>query len=198
MRNAHFTRRDFLASASQAVSGGWLALQLPWLAALAGCERHEDTAEKFARLSPVEARTMRAFAAHIIPSGDGTPGAEEAGAIHFIDRALDLPLFASVVPLIHAGLADLDARARTIDDRGGFAALSSAQQEKLLRGIEHDRFFEAARRLVVMGTFCDPSRGGNRGGAGWMMIDMGHQPSYAVPFGWYDAEAAQETAPHAV
>jgi gluconate 2-dehydrogenase gamma chain len=193
MRAVEPTRREFLADVSKAVSGGWLALQLPWLAALSGCEhRNAATDGDLARLSPAEARTMRAFAAQIIPSGDGSPGAEEAGAVQFIDRALGMPLFADSVPLIHAGLAELDARARVADDRDTFAALTSAQQVALMRSMENDHFFAVARKLVVMGTLAEPSYGGNRGHAGWAMIGMDHQPSYTAPFGWYDAHAAAD------
>ncbi len=38
-------------------------------------------------------------------------------------------------------------------------------------------FFTAARALVVIGTFADPSYGGNKGGAGWMMIGIDHRPT---------------------
>lgn len=130
---------------------------------------------------------MRAFAAQIIPSDDGSPGAVEAGAVHFVDRAFAMPFFAGIVPTIRAGLADLDERARAIDRSAVFASLSSAQQIAIMRRIESDVFFLAARTLVLVGTFGDPSYGGNRGGAGWAMVDIDHRPSYTAPFGWYDA-----------
>jgi gluconate 2-dehydrogenase gamma chain len=185
MSSAPLTRRDFLADLSRTAAAGGLALQLPWLAALASCAR-EDVS--FARLTPAEARAMRAFAAQIVPSDDGAPGAEEAGAVHFVDRALGMPLFADSVPLVRAGLADLDNRAKAIGARTGFASASAAQQVAIMRQIEHGAFFTAARNLVVIGTFADPSYGGNRNGAGWAMIGIEHRPSYAAPFGWYDAQ----------
>ena len=40
-------------------------------------------------------------------------------------------------------------------------------------------------------------KGGNKGGAGWMMIGIDHRPSYSAPFGWYDASLGQD-APRAV
>jgi gluconate 2-dehydrogenase gamma chain len=133
---------------------------------------------------------MRAFAAQILPSDDEVPGAEEAGAVHFVDRALGLPLFSDKAALIRSGLADLDARARAFDASGGFASLSAAQQIAIMQRIESEPFFAAARALVVIGTLADPSYGGNRGGAGWTMIGMQHEPSYSAPFGWYDAPHA--------
>lgn len=130
---------------------------------------------------------MQAFAAQIIPSDDATPGAEEAGAVYFVDRALGQPSFAASLPVIRDGLGDLDARARRLGVRG-FASLSSAQQIAVMREVEKTSFFTAARTLVLIGTFADPSYGGNRNGTGWAMMGMDHRPSYSAPFGWYDAQ----------
>ncbi|MEP6494474.1 MAG: gluconate 2-dehydrogenase subunit 3 family protein [bacterium] len=187
MNDQQINRRDFLADLARAATAGNLVLQLPWLAALAGCAR--DRAP-FVKFTPAEASTMRAFAAQIIPSDDGTPGAEEVGAVYFIDRALTLPYFASHVSVIRVGLADLDGRALAFGARGGFASLPSAQQIAVMRQVEHDPFFATARSLVIIGTFADPSHGGNRDRAAWTMIGMEHRPSYTAPFGWYDAEVA--------
>ena len=191
MNDTHITRRDFLGHMSRGGTAGALLLQLPWLATLAGCAGDTDT---FAHLSGDEARTMRAFAAQILPSSDGTPGAEEAGAVQFIDRALGQPFFAGSAPVIRAGLADLDTRARERREAGtragGFASLSGPRQIEVMRQIEHAPFFNAARALVLIGTFADSSYGGNRAGAGWAMIGMEHRASFAAPYGWYDAQPA--------
>lgn len=185
-------RRDFVIDSSRIAIAAWAALELPWLGAVTACgPGDEQAARSLVRLSPAEARTMRAFAAQIIPSEDGVPGAEEAGAIQFVDRALGMPSFVELAPVIRAGLADLDARARTLGRRD-FASLSSEQQVTIMREIEAEPFFAAARLLVVIGTFADPSHGGNQGAAGWMMIGMDHRPSYTAPFGWYDAKAAAQ------
>jgi gluconate 2-dehydrogenase gamma chain len=137
---------------------------------------------------------MRAFAARIIPSDGGHPGAEEAGAVYFIDRVLARPLYAASAPIVRGGLAQLDARARAAGERSGFAPLSAARQIEIMRQVEHLPFFETARTLVVIGTLADSSHGGNRGGAGWSMIGFAHRPSYAPPFGWYDAQAVSNSA----
>ena len=195
MSVAHPTRRDFLADTSRAATAGWLSLQLPWLAAIAGCAR--DDARKgnpFVTLTAAEGRTMRAFAAQIIPSDDGTPGAEEAGAVYFVDRALGMPFFADRLPIIRAGLADLDAWSEVIGMRGGFASRSEAQQIAIIARIDHTPFFAAAHALVVIGTFADPSYGGNKGGAGWTMIGIDHRPTYTAPFGWYDDPSRTDPA----
>lgn len=107
--------------------------------------------------------------------------------MHFIERALAVPFFAHYAPVISGGSADLDRRADAAGARQGFSSLPAAGQIALMREIEHTEFFAAARTLVVMGTFADPSHGGNQNGLGWNLIGIDHRPSYAPPFGWYDA-----------
>jgi len=130
---------------------------------------------------------MQAFAAQIIPSDDGTPGANELGAAYFVDRALGTPYFSPNLQILRAGLEDLDAQARAAGERSGFASLDARRQIAIMRNIEHTPFFAAARTLVVIGAFADPSHGGNKGGAGWAMLGVEHRPSFSAPFGWYDA-----------
>jgi gluconate 2-dehydrogenase gamma chain len=182
------TRRNFLAHSGQSLSAGWLSFQLPWIAVLAGCARDDaNRGDALLNLTPAEGRTMEAFAGRIIPSDDGTPGANELGVVYFIDRALGTSYFAPNLVLLRAGLADLDARARGAGEHKGFASLGTREQIGIMRQIERTAFFAAARTLVVIGAFADPSHGGNKGGAGWMMIGMEHRPSFTAPFGWYDA-----------
>jgi gluconate 2-dehydrogenase gamma chain len=186
------SRRDFLADSGRVATASWIALHLPWLTALASCARED---RELTHLTTAEASAMRAFAAQILPTDEHGPGAEEAGAVHFIDRALSLPFFAASVPAIHAGLADLDARAREAGAPNGFASLSSDRQIAIMRQIEHEPFFTTARTLVVIGTFADPSYGGNKDGTGWRLVGIDHRPSYQAPFGWYDAQPNANT-PH--
>jgi gluconate 2-dehydrogenase gamma chain len=183
------TRRHFLVDSARTAALGWLAAQLPLLASLSSCAREDAIQNKaFTSLTTGEGRAMRAFAAQIIPSDSESPGAEEAGAVYFIDRALTLPFFVESVPVIRGGLADLDGRARLIEGKASFASLGGAQQIAIMRQIEQTPFFSTARTLVVIGTFADPSHGGNRNRVGWTMIGIDHRPSYAPPFGWYDAQ----------
>jgi hypothetical protein len=55
---------------------------------------------------------MSAFAAQILPADADSPGANDLGAVQFIDRVLGHPYFVAMTPLIRAGLTDLDVRAR--------------------------------------------------------------------------------------
>ena len=182
------TRRDFLAQSGQSLSAGWLSFQLPWIAVLASCAREDaNRGAALLHLTPAEGRAMRAFAAQIIPSDDGTPGANELGVIYFVDRALGTPYFSPSLQILRAGLEGLDAQARAAGERNGFASLDPRRQIAIMRQIEHTPFFAAARTLVVIGAFADPSHGGNKGGAGWAMLGIEHRPSFSAPFGWYDA-----------
>lgn len=181
-------RRTFLAGAARVAAAGWLSLEVQLLA---GCARDNSARDKsdasITHLTPAEARTMRAFAAQILPSDDGTPGAEELGAVYFVDRAFDMPFFADSVPIMRHGLADLDARATAASGHRDFASATSAQQIAIMRQVEATPFFATARTLVVIGALADPSYGGNRGRAGWSLLGIDHRPSYTAPYGWYDA-----------
>jgi hypothetical protein len=137
---------------------------------------------------------MEAFAAQIIPPVGGEPGAVELGAVAFVESALAKPFFAPTLPVVRAGLADLDARGRDLREPGGFARLTRPRQAVILRQIEHTDFFQAARTLVLIGSFADPSHGGNRNGAGWTMLALDHRPIYTAPFGYYDGPTAPARA----
>lgn len=185
------TRREFVSSAAALWGGGWLWLQLPAVATLSACAR--DAARRndpFTTLSAPEGHAMRAFAARIIPSGDGQPGAEEAGAAWFADGALGGPL-AQARDLIAAGLADLDARAMAAHSVP-FADASADQQDAIMRAVEDTAFFFTARLLTVAGTFSDPSHGGNRDHAGFALLQMEHAHAFRPPFGWYDEQYIRE------
>jgi gluconate 2-dehydrogenase gamma chain len=140
--------------------------------------------EPYTNLTPAEGRTLEAIASRLIPSDQNGPGALEAGAVRYIDRALGSAL-ASSRSSYRAGLAALDSRAR---DAGGdsFAALGPEAQDELLAAIERDAaplqsditdyplspadFFALVREHTLEGTFCDPYYGGNRDFIGWTMV----------------------------
>ncbi|MEP6491715.1 MAG: gluconate 2-dehydrogenase subunit 3 family protein [bacterium] len=181
-----------MIDAARSAAAGWLALQLPLLVA---CARDADGRDPgLAHLTRAEAQTMRAFAAQILPFENGRPGADEAGAVTFVDRALGMPFFAESVPTLRLGLADLDSRAAATGARDGFASIPGNQQIRLMRAIEQTPFFAVARSLVVIGTLADPYHGGNRDHAGWVLLGIDHRPSFSAPFGWYDASTASNSA----
>ena len=134
-----------------------------------------------------EARTIEAVTARIIPGDAHNPGAKEAGAVIFIDRAL-AGYFSHLQIFYREGIAALDRSSRS---RFGcaFLNLSESQQDELLRTIEggleqrsiegalrDDRsgklfqFFSVVYEHTLEGTFGDPIYGGNRDAIGWKMV----------------------------
>ena len=183
-------RRGFLIESARVATAGWLALQLPLLASLQACARQDFTQNApLKTLTPAEGASMRAFAAQILPAEHDLPGAEEAGAVFFIDRAVSVPPYAEKLPELRAGLAALDARAKALGAAKGFASLDSVQQVTVMREVETSSFFKTARMLTLMGTFSEPSYGGNRDGIGWHLAGMEHADTFQAPFGWYDDPA---------
>ena len=185
------SRRDFLQSASMMLGGGWLALHATEVEAL-GLAAHRAVLrqEPFQNLSPVQARTLAAFAEQIVPS-DSLPGAREAGAIYFIDKSLGGFASGFKDPVLGAAAA-LDEAARKANSKvTSFADLSIKQQVSVMKKMEREGWFFPVRMLAVLGVFADPSYGGNRNHVGFTILDMQHAPAYQPPFGYYDAEVAK-------
>lgn len=139
-------------------------------------------------LTIAQAEVIDAMTSRILPAVDGRPGARELGVRYFIDRALST-FNAGQKKLYTAGIADLNRRAtRRWNGTTGFATLTSAQQDELLRAIEKTPFFQAVRFDTVVGAFALPTWGGNRDYAGWHLLGLEHQPRFEAPFGYYDAD----------
>jgi len=138
----------------------------------------QPAAEPYKNLSEAEARTLEAIVARLIPSDARSPGALEAGAARYIDRALGDALAASRAAYT-AGLAALDAHARGAAGKP-FAELGAERQDALLRELEQNAakgftpsaaaFFELVLGHTLEGTFSDPYYGGNRDFIGWELI----------------------------
>jgi gluconate 2-dehydrogenase gamma chain len=135
-------------------------------------------AEALETLTAAESSTLEAIVARLIPTDDNGPGAAEARAGRYIDRALGGAL-ASSRDAYRAGLAAVDRYART--SRGApFQQLSPENQDAVLRDMENDvatgfgpassSFFTLVRAHTIQGTFCDPYYGGNAGFIGWDLI----------------------------
>lgn len=186
--NSHPTRRDFVSSAASALGGAWLARLAPLIAAAQACARDAmESGAAFGTFTPREGADFDALAARIVPTDD-TPGAREAGAVYFADRALGRFL-ADLLPIVRAGLSDLSRRATAADSAAGaFADLSEARQDEVIGAIEREEpdFFFFARLLVGLGLVTLPEHGGNRGGVGWQLIGFEGAFAYQPPFGYYD------------
>jgi len=134
--------------------------------------------EALETLTAAEADVLEAIVARLIPTDENGPGAAEARAAHYIDRALAGPL-ASSRAAYALGLAGVDGYAKA--SKGApFAELSSADQDAVLLDMEKNIatgfepnssvFFEMVRTHTIQGTFGDPYYGGNANFVGWDLI----------------------------
>jgi gluconate 2-dehydrogenase gamma chain len=150
----------------------------------AATPQHGTTPAVTARREPLESLTaaesdlLEAICARIIPTDANGPGAREARAAHYIDRALAGALKPSRAAYT-AGLASLDRYARS--SRGApFTELSTRDQDSLLIDVETGAatgftggaggFFAMVRSHTLQGTFGDPYYGGNANFVGWDLI----------------------------
>jgi len=134
--------------------------------------------EALETLTAAESDTLEAIVARLIPSDENGPGAAEARAAHYIDRALAGPL-ASARKAYGAGLAALNTYAQTTKGEP-FARLQAKDQDAVLSEMEKNAamgftpnsstFFNLLRAHAIQGTFCDPYYGGNASFVGWDLI----------------------------
>ena len=181
------TRRDLLKLAGVAGAG----VALPETAAAVDAATAISAAqaagaavarEPLQALTAVEADLLDAIVARLIPSDANGPGAREAQAVRYIDRALAGALSGSR-DAYRAGLAALDRYARS--SRGApFTSLSPTDQDSLLIDVETGAatgsgagfdgssaaFFALVRTHTLQGTFGDPFYGGNANFVGWDLI----------------------------
>jgi len=127
-----------------------------------------------AALTSAERATLDALAERIIPTDELGPGAVDAGAVVYIERALAGP-YAGRLDEYRSGLALLDDAAAQAHG-APFPQLGADDQDALLSRFERSEradergFFEMARAHVLEGMFGDPAWGGNAGRAGWRLI----------------------------
>jgi len=175
------TRRSLLLSTLSAAT----------LADVATAQQHAHaaTAAKalLRYLTPTDTPEIEALAAQIIPS-DGTPGAKEAGCIHFIDRALKT-FDQEKRTLYRDGLAAQKKRAELLPSSISIARLDPAHAIALLKSIEQTEFFALLRTHTIMGFLAAPEWGGNQGMVGWAHIGLEHKMDFQPPFGFYDEKS---------
>jgi gluconate 2-dehydrogenase gamma chain len=125
-----------------------------------------------------EGRPMDAIVARLIPTDALGPGATEAHAVTYIDRALGDALKTSKATY-SSGLAALDRYART-SRAAPFTQLSAVDQDSVLIDVETGAatgfagssavFFAMVLNHTHQGTFGDPYYGGNANFVGWDLI----------------------------
>jgi gluconate 2-dehydrogenase gamma chain len=186
------SRRSFLLSSGGLLTSVWLGTH--WSAIAAAAHHAEEmaaapTAVGFQFFSPGDAADVGAIAAQIVPSG-ATPGAREAHAVYFTDRALST-FFAGWAPDYRAGLTEFQSKFRAANPAAAsFAAASSDEQIAFLKTVDHTPFFQTERTLTLLGMFTSPKYGGNYEGSGWKLMGFEDRHIFAPPFGYYDAEYA--------
>jgi|SRR5687767_9775762 len=134
--------------------------------------------EPIENLTAYEADMLEAICARIIPTDANGPGAREARAAHYIDRALGGALSGSKAAYT-SGLAAFDAYCRS-SRRAPFTELPVRDQDSVLIDVETGAatgftgsaaaFFAMVRTHTLQGTFGDPYYGGNFNFIGWDMI----------------------------
>jgi gluconate 2-dehydrogenase gamma chain len=134
--------------------------------------------EPLENLTAAEADLLEAIVARLIPTDANGPGATEARAAHYIDRALGGAL-ASSRQGYTSGLAALDRYSRS--SRGKpFIELAPIDQDSVLIDVETGAatgftgssaaFFALVLSHKQQGTFGDPYYGGNANFVGWDLI----------------------------
>jgi gluconate 2-dehydrogenase gamma chain len=134
--------------------------------------------EALVSLTPAESAVLKAIVARLIPADENGPGALEARADRFIDRALSGTL-KNQRQAYTDGLRALDAYAQS--SKGApFAKLSPTDQDAVLTSVQQNQatgfngesgqFFNLVRAHTIQGTFSDPFYGGNENFIGWDLI----------------------------
>jgi len=186
------SRRSFLLSTGGILTSAWLAANASGIAAAAQHAEHAATAPTstgFEFLSASDGADVEAISAQILPSG-ATPGAREARAVYFIDRAL-ATFFADRAAAFRSGLAEFQLAFRTVHpSAASFAAASAAEQVAYLGSIDGTAFFESVRMLTILGTLSLSQYGGNYQGSGWKLMGFEDQHIFEPPFGYYDRDYA--------
>lgn len=181
-------RRAFMRG-SAALAGSSL---LPAaLAAAKPAVAARDAGGAFKTLSAAEARELEAVAARILPTTD-TPGAREAGVVHFFDNLPEGQLtgmldgIRRMLDPFQAGIAERFPGAARFSD------LDEADQDAWLEARVGTPFFGLMRTLTITGFFAMSSYGGNRDHLSWKLIGFEGPGATRPPFGHYDAEYRRE------
>jgi len=166
------SRRDLLirvgAVGAFAVAGPVKASALP----------QAEAREALETFTAAEASIVEAIVERLIPTDENGPGAREARAAHYIDRALGGALSSSR-EAYRAGLEAVDRYARQAKG-APFTSLPTEAQDAVLKDMEANvatgfvpnsaSFFELLRAHTMQGTFSDPYYGGNANFVGWDLI----------------------------
>jgi gluconate 2-dehydrogenase gamma chain len=203
--NNDLGRRDFLLRSCSSLTTVWVSAHWPALLSAASHARkaaQSPAAPKLEFFTADEAKEIDAITARIIPT-DETPGAREAGAVYFIDRALTT--FAiDDQKSYREGLPEMQERTREIFPAiDKFSAATPEQQDEILHSFDEPveaksirrpnrprpaakTFFETVRTHTIVAFLLDPDAGGDPNGVGWTVIGRAREHMFQPPFGYYD------------
>ena len=136
MERKTLSRRALLRSTLTALPQSAIVLSMP--AILAACSRSAQNQLDgigLQLLGSEEAEEFAAIADRIIPPDD-TPGAREAGVVHFMDTVLG-DQRERELQILRDGLQELQNRANAEFQTASFSELSDEQKDRLLRGLKN-------------------------------------------------------------
>src|SRR5262245_14431056 len=128
----------------------------------------QATREPFETLTAAEGATLEAIVARLIPTDANGPGAAEARAARYIDRALG-GFLTSSRDAYRTGLAGIETYSRAAKGMA-FTQLTAQEQDAVLTDMERNSakgfdgasfFFNLVLSHTIQGTFGDPFYGGN-------------------------------------
>ena len=190
------------------MSAAWVSAHWPAMLSAATYARQAAKSAappKFEFFTAEQAVEIEAISARIIPTTD-TAGAQEAGVVFFIDRAL-VTFGKANQKLYTEGLPELQARVREMfPGTEKFSVATSKQQDEVLESLDEQptggrgrpfrpsaaaqTFFETLRVDTISGFLIAPDsdKRGNRDGVGWKMIGREDVHMFQPPFGYYDKD----------
>jgi gluconate 2-dehydrogenase gamma chain len=199
------TRRNFLLQGCSSITAIWVSTHWPALLSAARHARESaqsSAAPKLDFFTPEQAVEIDALTARIIPT-DQTPGAREASAVYFIDRAL-MTFAVDDQKTYREGLPELQARVHeTFPSLDKFSAATPEQQDQILHSFDDQEqtgrrrpfrqgnaksFFETLRIHTIIAFLLDPDAGGDPQGLGWKLIGRERAHTFQPPFGYYDKD----------
>jgi gluconate 2-dehydrogenase gamma chain len=137
----------------------------------------QATREPFETLTAAEGATLEAIVARLIPTDANGPGANEARAARYIDRALG-GFLAPFLVVYRGGLSGIESYSTAVKGKP-FTQLSAQDQDAVLTDMESNTakgfpaaapFFNVVLSHTIQGTFCDPFYGGNANFVGWDLL----------------------------
>lgn len=119
---------------------------------------------------------------HLLPADKQSPGAEQIGALRFLQTMLQAQNDPQETEFIHQGVGWLNQLANK-QYQADFKLLEPAQREKLLRQVETSdagaRWLSSLMTYLVEALLSDPVYGGNKNRIGWQWLE--HIPGFPTP-----------------